>query len=143
MIAPAATLLIYCYDPVSPFHAQARLWFERIVSSDEPIGIPIFSVYAFLRYVTHPKRLMRPLRFADAAKIVDLWIGLPNVSLLYPGERHWSYLQEVCNPLRIGGAQITDGTIAALAIEYGAVVHTNDRDFARFPGLRWLNPLTP
>ena len=141
MIAPDANLLIYCYDPISPFHSEARLWFERIISSAEPIGIPILSVYAFLRYVTHPKRLMRPLRFADAAEIVDLWLSFPNVRVLYPGERHWTYLQQVCNPLRIGGAQITDAAIAALAVEYGATVHTNDRDFARFPGLRWHNPL--
>ena len=31
--------------------------------------------------------------------------------------------------------------LAALAIEHGAVLYTNDRDFTRFPGLKWSNPL--
>jgi len=37
---------------------------------------------------------------------------------------------------------VTDVQIAALAIEYGAVVHTADADFLRIPGVRWFNPLT-
>jgi predicted nucleic acid-binding protein len=43
---------------------------------------------------------------------------------------------------RSGGNQVTDAQIAALAVEHGAVLHTADSDFLRFPGLRWLNPLT-
>jgi predicted nucleic acid-binding protein len=33
--------------------------------------------------------------------------------------------------------------LAAITIEFGGVLHTTDRDFTRFPGLRWLNPLQP
>jgi uncharacterized protein len=39
------------------------------------------------------------------------------------------------------GALVSDAQIAALAIEYGGRLQTTDRDFARFPGLRWENPL--
>jgi hypothetical protein len=39
------------------------------------------------------------------------------------------------------GPHATDAQLAALTIEYGGVLHTTDRDFARFPGLRWVNPL--
>lgn len=31
--------------------------------------------------------------------------------------------------------------LAALAIEHGLEVMTPDSDFARFPGVRWRNPL--
>jgi predicted nucleic acid-binding protein len=31
--------------------------------------------------------------------------------------------------------------IAALAIENQVFVHSNDSDFSRFPGLRWIHPL--
>jgi predicted nucleic acid-binding protein len=37
--------------------------------------------------------------------------------------------------------KVTDAQLAALTIEHGGVLHTTDRDFARFPGLRWTNPL--
>jgi uncharacterized protein len=39
------------------------------------------------------------------------------------------------------GALVSDAQLAALTLEYGGVLHTTDRDFARFPGLRWGNPL--
>jgi predicted nucleic acid-binding protein len=31
--------------------------------------------------------------------------------------------------------------LAALAIEYNSVVQSTDSDFARFPGLKWNNPI--
>ncbi len=37
----------------------------------------------------------------------------------------------------------TDALIAAHALEHGGVVCSNDRDFGRFKGLRWINPLDP
>lgn len=37
---------------------------------------------------------------------------------------------------------IPDAHLAALAIEYGLVLQTTDRDFARFSGLRWENPIS-
>ncbi len=36
----------------------------------------------------------------------------------------------------------TDVQLAAFAFEYDADMFSNDTDFARFPGLRWRNPLT-
>lgn len=105
------------------------------------MGIPILSVYAFLRFVTHPRHLQIPATFAQPGAIVNSWLAVPHVRILYPGERHWSILQQLSTKVRLSGAQITDAAIAAIAIEYGATVHTNDRDFARFPGLRWHNPL--
>jgi len=35
----------------------------------------------------------------------------------------------------------TDTHLAALAIEHQAELHSNDADLARFPGLRWRNPI--
>jgi predicted nucleic acid-binding protein len=40
------------------------------------------------------------------------------------------------------GSLVSDAQIAAIALEHGAVQHTADSDFQRFPRLRWLNPLT-
>jgi len=39
------------------------------------------------------------------------------------------------------GNLTTDAHLAALAIEYQAELASTDADFARFPGLRWFNPL--
>lgn len=39
------------------------------------------------------------------------------------------------------GNLVTDAHLTALAIEHGAELCTADRDFGRFAGLRWVNPL--
>lgn len=45
---------------------------------------------------------------------------------------------------RVGaGPLIMDAHLAALAIEHGATLATSDRDFARFPRLKFFNPLDP
>jgi predicted nucleic acid-binding protein len=36
---------------------------------------------------------------------------------------------------------VPDAHLAALAIEHGLTVCSTDGDFARFPGVRWENPL--
>jgi len=36
-----------------------------------------------------------------------------------------------------------DAHLAALTIEHGAMLYSTDRDFSRFPGLKWKNPLQP
>lgn len=141
MIAPDANLLIYAYAPYDPFHLASREWLEKILSATEPVGIPIQSIWAFMRVQTHPRSRSDPLTFQQAAEIVNSWLEQPHVRILYPGDRHWLMLQHLAAGVRLNGAQITDATIAATAQEYGAIVHTNDRDFARFPGGRWHNPL--
>jgi hypothetical protein len=76
-----------------------------------------------------------------AARIVDSWLTRRVVRLIVPGERHWSLLRTMLLEGQVRGPMTTDAQLAALTIEYGGVLYTSDRDFARFPGLRWVNPL--
>jgi len=41
----------------------------------------------------------------------------------------------------MGGNLSTDTLIAIHAREHSAVIYSNDRDFGRFPGIKWANPL--
>jgi hypothetical protein len=141
LIAPDANLLIYAHQPSSPFHNRAKVWFEQMLSSSEPVGIPSVSVYGFLRFMTNPRFQPHPVTFGAASAAVDGWIAATSVRILYPGDRHWQILRELGSKVHIRGGLVTDAVLAAIAIEHSAIVHTNDRDFARFPGLRWHNPL--
>jgi len=141
VIAPDANLLIYAHDPVSPFHRKSLLWLQNILSSSDSFGIPVHSIYGFLRFVTNPRIASTPVSIQRATEIVDSWLNLPHVRILYPGDRHWGLLKQLGAETRASGNFITDAAIAAIAMEHGATIHTNDRDFARFPGLRWENPL--
>ena len=82
-----------------------------------------------------------PLTSAQAVAVVEGWLSLPHITVLQPGSEHLPVLAELLTAAGRGGNVVPDAHIAALAIEHDAEVHTNDRDFARFPGLRWRNPL--
>ena len=141
MIVLDANLLLYAYDPASPHHAKARPWIQQTFSGEEMVGIPWHSVAAFLRIVTNSKLPGQGLTFDRAAQIVDEWLDQPNVRLLAPGEQHWRWFRRMITEGQARGPLVSDAQLAALTIEHGGVLHTTDRDFARFPGLRWVNPI--
>ncbi|MDQ2840723.1 MAG: PIN domain-containing protein, partial [Acidobacteriota bacterium] len=135
-----ANLLLYAYDAGSPFHERSRAWLQTLFSGSIPVGIPWQTVGAFLRISTH---LRLPGRFSsgEALSIVSRWFDQPNVRALSPAHGHWALLSQMISEGQAQGPLVTDAQLAALAIEHGGVLHTTDRDFARFPGLRWKNPL--
>ncbi len=94
-----------------------------------------------MRQVTNASIVKRPLTPEAAMDIVEGWFELPHVIPMNPGGEHLVYLQRCLNAVGVGGNLVTDCHIAAMAMEYGAVVHSNDADFGRFPGLSWRNSL--
>jgi toxin-antitoxin system PIN domain toxin len=141
MIVVDVNLLIYAYDTTCTEHREAREWVESIFSGDEPIGLPWQTITAFLRILTYPGLFGERFTMDQVLSIVDEWVELPNVRVLAPGEQHWALFRELLVKGNVRGKLTTDAALAALTIEYGGVLYTNDRDFARFPGLRWVNPL--
>lgn len=141
MIVFDANLLIYAYDSGATQHASARKWVEQIFSASELVGLPWQAILAFLRLMTNRKLPGQRLTAQQASEIVDGWLAQSNVRLLVTGDQHWPLLRNLLVEGQATGALVSDAVIAALTIEYGGVLHTADRDFARFPGLRWLNPL--
>jgi predicted nucleic acid-binding protein len=64
----------------------------------------------------------------------------PNAVLITPGERHWAIFTDLCTRAKVRGDLAADAFLAAMAIESGCEWITIDRDYARFPGLRWRHP---
>ncbi len=136
-----ANLLIYSYNGGSAYHRQARIWLENALMSAEVVGLTWQAVAAFLRVMTNPKLPAQRFTLPQAAQIVDLWLEHPNIQILTPGERYWPIFRRMVVEGKASGPLVSDAQIAALTIEHGGVLYTADRDFARFPGLRWKNPL--
>jgi len=137
-----ANILVYAYDSASPQHAKARAWIERTFSETELVGLPWQSVSAFLRITTNPRLPGERFTLDEAVSIVDQWLGQPMVRLLSPSDDHWVFFRRLIREGQVIGAMMSDAHVAALTIEHGGVLHTTDRDFARFPGLRWTNPMS-
>lgn len=141
MIVLDVNILLYASDAAAGQHRKAKGWLEAIMNEDELIGLPWQTIHAYLRIATNPRMTQGGASMEMALEVARQWIAQPNVRTLVPGERHWSLLQRMLIEGNIRGPRTTDAHLAALTIEYGGVLHTTDRDFFRFPGLRWMNPL--
>ena len=141
MIVNDANLLVFAYDTRAPFHEKSRSWLEKAFSGPEGVGLPWHSIGAFLRITTNP-RLPGARPASEAAREVENWLAQPNVRILSPSEDHWHTLRRMIFEGQAFGPLVSDAQLAALTIENGGVLYSSDRDFARFPGLRWVNPLT-
>jgi uncharacterized protein len=105
------------------------------------VGLPLQTVTAFIRIVTHPWIPGQRFTIEEAVQVVDQWLAQPNIRLIVPGDQHWSLLRQMLIDGQARGALVTDAQLAALTMENGGVLQSADRDFARFPGLRWTNPI--
>lgn len=141
MLIPDVNVLIYAHDAACPAHARARVWRERALSGVEPIGIPWVVALAFVRLTTHPTLSDKPMTIAQSRSGVESWFEMPHVRLLAPTHATLSRFFDLLESSGGAGNLTTDALIAAHAVEMGARVCTNDRDFARFPNVSCLNPL--
>ena len=141
MIVPDVNVLIYAHDSSSPWHKRARAWWESCLAGSEAIGVPWVVVLAFVRLVTHPSMSENPMTVLDARACVQQWLESGQVRLLAVGQETLGSFFDLLEADGIGGNLTTDALIAATAYEHGGCVYSNDRDFDRFPGLRWKNPL--
>jgi|SoiMethySBSTD1v2_1073268.scaffolds.fasta_scaffold668896_3 predicted nucleic acid-binding protein len=124
MILIDANLLLYAKVADYPQHLRAAAWLEARLNAPDRVGLPWPSLLAFLRLITNPRLFVRPLRLADAWAQVEEWLALPPVWIPMPTAN-----------------LVPDAHLAALALEHDLTLCSSDQDFARFPGLRWENPL--
>jgi toxin-antitoxin system PIN domain toxin len=136
-----ANLLLYAYDPRAVEHERSRQWLEETLSGSELVRFAWTTVWAFLRIATNPRVFENPLTMAEATDIVASWLEPQSAGILDPGERHWALLANLSREGQAAGPLVMDAVLAAIAIEHGATLYTTDRDFAKFPGLKWKNPL--
>lgn len=141
MIVVDLNLLVYATNRDAPLHKDAHRWWQRCLADATPIGLPWAVIVGFVRLSTNPRVMPRPLSPEQAFSVVDDWLAHPSIRPVEPSLRHWALVKELLEPLGSAGNLTTDAHIAAVAIEHGARLYSTDSDFARFPGLRWTNPL--
>lgn len=142
MIVPDTNLLVYAYDTTSPHHAAASRWWTDCMTGAEEIGLPSVVIFGFVRLATHARVFQQPMTAAAAAGKVRSWLARPHVRILQPGYNYVESVLRLVESAGTAGNLTTDAQIAAAAQHERAVLHSNDTDFLRFPGLQWFNPLT-
>ena len=141
MIVPDVNLLLFAEIDAHPYHRAARAWWEHALSGDRTVGLAPAAVFGFLRLSTNRRVFAEPLSMDAAIARVEGWIAQPIATFLVPGTRHLETAFRLLRRLGTGSNLTTDVQLAAHAIEHNGELHSNDGDFGRFEGLRWVNPL--
>ena len=134
-------VLVYAFHEGAPNHDRFRVWLASAAASDEPFGISELVLSGFVRVSTHPRVFSPPAPVERAFDFVNALKAQPNAVVVSPGLRHWDIFERLCLAADAKGNLVADAYLAALAIESGSEWITTDRDFSRFPGLRWRHPL--
>ncbi|HEU4431487.1 MAG TPA: type II toxin-antitoxin system VapC family toxin [Myxococcota bacterium] len=141
MLLPDVNVLVYAHRRDTPDHAGYRAWLEAVVNGPESFGLSDQVLSSCVSILTHPRIFARPTSLPDALAFADAVRSAPNRVRVEPGERHWGIFRDLCREANARGNLVPDAWLAALAIESGSEWITTDRDYARFPGLRWRHPL--
>jgi toxin-antitoxin system PIN domain toxin len=134
-------VLVYAHRLDAVRHQEYAEWLRDLLAGQEPYGISDLVLSGFLRIVTNPKVFRQPTSMETALVFAQLVRTQPNCVPVEPGQRHWEIFIELCRIAGVKGNLVPDAYLAALAIESGSEWITTDRDFSRFPGLRWRHPL--
>jgi toxin-antitoxin system PIN domain toxin len=140
MILPDVNVLVHAHNADSATHDRARHWWDACLSGTEGIGLAWATILGFVRITTNRKVVARPLPVHDVMEQLESWLALPHVHIAQPSDRHFARFRAETERLGIAGNLTTDAHLAVLAMERGYVLYSTDADFARFPGLRWVNP---
>lgn len=141
MILPDVNVLVYALRADAPQHDEFAAWLESVVNGSGAFGLSELVLSGVVRILTHPKIFAQPSSLADVLSRLEQLRERPNCVLISPGSRHWQIFTSLCKSGGARGNLIADAFLAALAIESGSEWITTDRDFARFPGLKWRHPL--
>jgi toxin-antitoxin system PIN domain toxin len=136
-----SNILIYAHNKSSPHHENAGIWLNQQLNGPTRVGLPWQCLLSFLRLVSNPRVFTPAEPIADALAQVAEWLSRKNVWTPQPTENHSLILEKLLTTSQVRGNFVTDAHLAALAIEHGLTLCSADSDFAKFPGLRWTNPL--
>lgn len=142
MILIDVNVLIYAHRPDSEDHSRYRDWLDHALNSGTTFGVSDVILSSVVRIVTNPRVFAKPTPLDLALQFAESLRDHETCLLVSPGDRHWGIFRSLCHAVSAKGNIVSDAYLAALAIESGAEWITADRDYSRFPGLRWRYPLS-
>ena len=141
MILLDVNVLVHAHREDAPRHVEFRDFLAAALEGPEPCGVSELVLSGCVRVVTHPRVFQPPTPLPRALEFVQAFRDHPNCLVVRPGNRHWNLFIDLCRRADARGNLVSDAYHAALALESGCDWITTDRDYARFPGLRWRHPL--
>jgi len=140
VILPDVNVLVHAHNSESAVHDRARRWWDACLAGTEGVGLAWVVLLGFLRVSTHRRVLIHPMPVEAVLERIESWLRLPHVHIPHPTDRHFEGLRDQLLGIGTAGDMTTDAHLATLAQQRGYILYSTDHDFARFPGLRWVNP---
>jgi toxin-antitoxin system PIN domain toxin len=132
---------VYAANHAAPEHERARQWLDARLSGTARVGLPWPSLVSFVRLVTNPAVLRRPVSPSEAWRQVEDWLACDVAWTPLPTSRHTEILGGLLKASFVTSRLVPDAHLAALAVEHGLTLCSTDGDFARFSDLKWENPM--
>ncbi len=145
MFVVDTNVLVHALDEDSPFHAPCAAALARWRTQPGAWFVTWSVVYEFLRLITHPRKMRRPVSLGGAWHIVDALLASPGLRVLVATPRHIDVARAVIKETPgLTGNLAHDAHIAVLMREHGVRrIYTRDTDFFRFPFLEPIDPVRP
>ncbi len=140
MILPDVNVLVYAFRGEVEHHAVCRRWLREVIFGTSQFGMSHAVLAAVVRITTNHRIYKEPSSLTDAIGFCEDLLGQPHCRLIEPGAHHWDIFKRLCIETNTAGGRVAGAWYAALAIEWGCEWITFDRDYARFPGLKWRTP---
>lgn len=143
MIVADVNVLVYAFRHESEHFETYHRWLGETIGGPEAFAIVDDCLAGFVRIVTNPRIYEAPAPTVLALEFVRKLRISRNATPIAANSATWELLDEwVSGDDRIVGNLVPDAFLAALAASHGARLATNDRGFARYPGLKVFDPLT-
>lgn len=135
-------MLLCAEDALNPNNRRACAWWDEKLSGSGAVCLCWTVLSAYIRISTNPRVFDHPLSLDQAVSRVQSWLDQPCTRIIRPTGRHWKVLQQMLTGGQATANLVTDAHLAALAVEHGCELVSTDRDFSRFPGLKWRHPFS-
>jgi toxin-antitoxin system PIN domain toxin len=141
VIAPDVNVLLYALRQDAERHDDYRAWLEGALNGAEPVALLEPILAGLMRIGTHPKIYKVPTPRSVIDAFIDACVDAPSAIRLRADQDHFDLFRDLCRRADCRGNLVQDAYLAALALEHNVTFVTTDRDFSRFPRLRWQHPL--
>ncbi len=131
-----SNILIYLAFSGAAEHASAKAVTDRILKANEVVILTEAVVLSFFRVSTLLKPT--PLTPGEARSFIDALLNYSKIQLFTPSVQHYRNFGTRLESDKIAGNLVMDAHLAEVAILTNSKIITNDNDFKRFPGVRFV-----
>ena len=135
-----ANILVYASNQSDPVHSRALQLVQTLAAGPDLLYLFWPAVFGYLRIVTHPAILPRPLTARDAAANADALLSRSNVRS--PGEENgfWQLFRKTSRDQERGNA-VPDTHLVTLMRQHGVRrIYSRDSALRRFPDIEVVDP---